>query len=761
MLKWILGFLLGCCSIFWLPQTLSVNMWIATAFVLIIGLVIAGKVHSSIISALNLSVIGFCMGLLWLNLHSELRLKHQIVEPLPESRIIKAKLVSIPQVYSQLLQFKVEVVASENQAQSNIKLEDQKLKMSWYRYQEDFDYDDLPRLGEVWQFETKIKPITAALNIEGYDAEKQAFIEGLVGKGSIKKGTAKRLIETEPFSIDYLRQSLHESLSSFENAGILQALLVGEKSGIDLEQRQKIQALGISHLLAISGLHISIIAGLAFWIGNRAVALINRIGLSITPVYGAAVISLLAALFYSALAGFSIATVRALIMWAVFVVTLISANNRSLIRSLAIALIIILVIDPISVLSFGFWLTFIAIAIIGAVLSGRVLFASKIWLAIKTQWYVSVGMALVVAFLFQQVSALAFVVNLILIPLFSFLVLPMVFIAVLILLLFKSSLLLSLLDKAFSLFFDLVDIQFLQEQSLFLQTAINDWAFLLLVLGYLLYLLPVGRLKILPASVFVLLAILTWLKPYKSPDYKLVIFDVGHGLANLVYNHEIAILYDTAFANDGFSYAETTLIPSLRKLGIHKLDALIVSHDDMDHSGGLKALLKAFEIDLLINSKKCNKYPTLSFNDLQIELYSAFGATKDVKSNNRSCVTKIITGNHTALFTGDIEKQAELALLKQGANLQVDFLLSPHHGSNTSSQYPFIKSVNGRIVIHSTDRFNRFGFPKLKVQQRYQEMGYQQLSTGCHGMLTINLRTAEIIKMRQQRRIWRFQECTF
>lgn len=123
-------------------------------------------------------------------------------------------------------------------------------------------------------------------------------------------------------------------------------------------------------------------------------------------------------------------------------------------------------------------------------------------------------------------------------------------------------------------------------------------------------------------------------------------------------------------------------------------------------------------------------------------------------------MVKVTTNNKSVLLTGDIEKEAEFQLLKSNFEFKSDILISPHHGSNTSSTYPFIKKIAADLVIHSTDRFNRWGFPKQRVIHRYNEMSYQQLSTGCTGMLAINLKTNEITKMRQKRRIWRLSECS-
>ncbi len=756
MLKWILGFLLGCCSIFWLSEPLPKWGWLLILIFVALLIVVSGRIYNKSILIRNFGriLIGFCIGLLWLNFHSELRLKQRISEPLLKPHIIEAKLVSIPQIYHELLQFKVDVIASDSRL-----LVGKKLKVSWYQYPKKLVINNrLPKLGETWQFVVSVKPIVSALNVAGYDAEKQAFIDKVNAKATIKKDSALKLKSAPTISVDSFRQYLFEELASFENSGILQALIIGEKSSINEAQNQTIRALGISHLLVISGLHISIVAGIVFWLSLKFSVHLKRIGLSLTPLYLAGMASLLAALLYSALAGFSIATLRALLMWAAVVISITSANERKMGYSLALAILVILLLDPLSLLSYGFWLTFAAIGIIAIVLMGRVKLSSKWLLGAKIQWKISLGMGLLIWFLFQQISFVTFAVNLILIPLFSLIILPLVFVSLLPLLIFGSRILLGAVDTLISQFFDFFSAEFIQNHNFFVHSYLDGSMLIALAMAYGLYVLPLGRLKWLPIAAISSIALLASIKPQSNDDYRLAVFDVGHGLANLIYNDRVAILYDTGFANQGFSYAETSIIPSLRSLGIAKIDLLVISHEDLDHSGGVEKIKNAFPVLQIIDSKTCLSQQVVKFPDLELNFYSAKNKYIN-KKNNQSCVLRAKANNRTVLLTGDIEKSAESYLLEQAINLQADILLSPHHGSNTSSTYPFIKTIAAKQVIHSANRFNRFGFPKPKVVSRYKDMGYQQFSTACSGMLMIDLSTGDIKKMRHKRRIWRLEAC--
>ncbi|WP_285834462.1 DNA internalization-related competence protein ComEC/Rec2 [Kangiella sp. TOML190] len=767
MLKWILGFLIGCCSIFILPAPLDL-IWClallsASALLVFLPKLMLWRATRfnnkpdlrletpTICLILLLFFSGFCAGLAWLSIHSQARLDSRISLTQPQEAIIEARIASIPAIYPQSMYFTAIIQNSEDE-----NLNHKKLKLSWYQNQPLQETDLIwPKLGEVWRFKVRLKPIYSSLNDAGYDGEKQDFIQQIDARASVRSSGAMRLTAAASFSLSWVRQHLYQRLSRFEQAGILQALILGEKTQISEQQRQTIQALGISHLLAISGLHIAIIAGLTLWLASLIAARASFVQSRIAPLTFGLIMSCVAALLYSALAGFAIPTLRALIMWAAFALTLLSHNKQRLAFNLAMALLLILLWDPIAVLSTSFWLSFIAVFIIGLYVSGRVI-KTSIWKStIELQLFISFSMFLMGLLIFQEASLVAVLANLLLIPLFSFVLLPLIFIAVLFNLL-GWSWILHKVDGFLSFAFSQTHFQ---HKDLLLEQFIPVWLWLILFVVLLISLMPLGKIKIMPIMALLLVSLFAWMYQNKTQEFKLVIFDVGHGLSALVYNPEYAILYDTGFANQFFSSAEFYLTPSLRRLGISQIDLLIISHNDMDHSGGVTALSKAFNVQELIRANSCQTGIKKQFANLQLEF--VYANPKALKSNNQSCVVKVSTERKSLLLTGDIERKVELKIASSDYpyDLTADILLSPHHGSNTSSSYPFIKAVSPELVIHSTDRFNRYGMPHAKVKKRYQDLAVQQMMTGCSGQISINLATGKLQSVREKRRIWRNPPC--
>ncbi len=759
MLKWILSFLLACCCIFWLASPLGLWHWLllAVSILLLLTLSPIMKIWGSFLQnpgwfkSILVSISGFCFGLAWISIHAQQRLNDQITLPQPRLAIIEAKLVSIPEIYHDSIHFDV------------MDQQGKKLRLSWYQYEKDkeattFLSETLPKLGEKWRFRVRLKPIYSALNPAGFDGERYAFTQGLTARGNIQKNQAERLEEASLFSLSYLRQWIYEELDHYENAGILQALILGEKAKISVKQQNIIRSLGISHLLAISGLHIAIIAGLSLWLTQKLVSQIGWLNKSFSPLNYALLVSIIAALFYSALAGFSVATLRALLMWLAVVYSLLNARQAGLVKNLGFALLIILLLDPLAVLSYGFWLTFAAVVMIGLILMGRPFKASRWLLAIKLQFYLSFGMSLLNIGLFQQLSLISFFANIILIPLFSLIILPFLFLSVVSKIIFNWTLPLKSFDYGLSHFFNWVEQLQLVDTGLFLDVYLPGWLLIVLALIFILMLYPLSKVKYIPMNVLLVIATLGFFNQPKQQDYKLIVFDVGHGLANLIYNQQTAILYDSGFANEHFSNANLYVLPSLRKLGIRKIDLLVTSHQDLDHSGGYQNIKSQLKVLEEIDQDNCKTDQQWIFNGMKLSVVYA-QTNPDVKANNRSCVIKVETENKSVLLTGDIEKLVELALARRPELIHSDILLAPHHGSNTSSTYPFIKSVSPEIVIHSTDRFNRYGMPHPKVVARYRDFKIQQLSTGCSGAIRINLNTGELQQMRSEYRSWRNRIC--
>jgi len=818
MFKWIFGLLTGCCSIFLLPAVpplVSLLSLIITAFLL---LYVSNKSTNTnpILSAFSLFSSGILFGICWVSLHASWRIAQQI--PLPENlaaHIIEGQVDSIPVIYPDYCQFQVKVTASKSLALMNKRL---LLK----DYQKGHTGSDINpcgyQLGQNWSLTVKLKPIHGPINQAGFDYEFYMFERGIDGKGYIKQG--KRLTEAPAVSINGLRQYLYDELIAFDNAGIFQALVIGKKTTMTKESRDVLQSLGLSHLVAISGLHISIIAGVIFWITRKSLGWVvvlskNRL---INPFKAALIISCLAALIYSALADFSLPTVRALIMWCSVAGFMLLHRNTALWSGLIYALLLILTINPLSVLSAGFWMSFIAVAVISMVLFGRISidqsWFGRLQKLIKLQVFITLVLALVSLLVFGKASLLGVIANIIVIPMFSLLILPLVLIGVLLLVITKQSWLLTIIDDGIGRFFQLAIEWRGVLESIQLDLFVSPW---LLIAGFILSILlmmPLGKLKrpwilLLSILLFMAVGLESVLHQGAGKDSieqgtkngsKVIIFDVGHGLAVLLTDGKHHVLYDTGYASSGSSAFESYISPALKELRIKKLDALILSHKDNDHAGGAEHILNSMPVGELLMGKwgigksKIGKWRSRwsqefnSMSDCRQGLFRRYGNFtleaispnhSESGDNDNSCVIKATFNNRhgdednykfsgerrdefSILLTGDIEKETEYRLAQNVSlrkQLKSDVLLVPHHGSNSSSTYPFIKMIDPNTVIYSTERYSRYNLPHSKVIKRYGNFDTKQLHTGCLGQITLAVSSGTYNVQRATRRIWRKPVC--
>lgn len=770
MFKWILGLLLGCCSLFLLPAIPSATI-LTLNFTVAAGSLWCVKALTNVLIK-NIAVIisGIAFGFAWASLHADGRLQQQIPSPQNLSEhIIEAEVDSLPVVYPEYCQFRSKVVQATTSTLLNktILLKD---------YSKDCQY----QLGDVWSLTVKLKPIHGPINVAGFDYEYYMFQAGINGKGYIKN--AERVSNSGKYTISRARQQLYRKLNRLAQAGIFQALVLGDKANISHQQREQLRQFGLSHLVAISGLHISIIAGVSFWLlfklAGLGVKLFSQ--LDWRPLTIALIGSCIAALLYSALADFSLPTVRALIMWCSVAFCMLLRRAGAFLSGLKLALLIILIIEPLSVLAAGFWMSFIAVAVISLLLFGRVRADSsklaKVKTLIKLQVTITLVLLLPSLLLFQQASLLGMVVNLVMIPLFSMFILPLVLLSILLMLFFGNYWLLHVLDGLIDSLFQLLSMLTPYTKMFYFDLAVEPWILVVLFIIALVVCCPLGKIKrpLAALSVIVLLPpVLADIKHDTNP--KLVIFDVGHGLSVLLTDGRHHILYDTGYASEHSSAFESYIYPSLQRMGVRQLDALILSHKDNDHSGGVNRIIETMPVKKLIagewlNSKystqpsmACRKGSELVAGSFKLQMLHPQVAT--VGNNNDSCVIRVTANaseeDFSLLLTGDIEREVEYKLAEElQRQLASDILVVPHHGSKSSSIYPFIKMVNPALVLYPSERYSRYNLPNEEVVKRYDVFEAKQLDTGCLGQITITLKQLQYNFQRQQRKLWRVTPCS-
>lgn len=787
MFKWIIGLTLGCCSVFVLPTTASSSVLIIALLSAFALLHFSQSCKQSLFRACCVLSSGLIFGLGWSLLSAISRLDAQIQPPSNHrAHIIEAEVDSLPVIYSDYCQLTVKVLESKQRS-----LQHKELLLK------DYSSNCAYELGQTWQLTIKLKPIYGPVNHAGFDYEYYLFQLAIDGKGYIKQSAL--ITNSSDISIARFRQIIYDGLNQFDNAGILQALIIGEKGNLPKRQQKQLQQLGLSHLIAISGLHITIIAGVSFWLMFKFLGFLAVIcnTTRLRPYSCALIISCIAATCYSALADFSLPTVRALIMWCAVVSMVLTQRSGAFLSGLKLALLLILIMNPLSVLSASFWMSFIAVTVISLLLFGRSAsrrkeprrkesgheksshFWSKLYQLFSIQFYLTAILAIPSIALFQQANFLGLIANIIMIPLFSIIILPLILIGVILYFLLNIKVGLVLIDQAISWFFELLSSHQTLLDLSSLELYANPWLLSGVAILALVMCLPLGRLKY-PWLAMMLAYIGVFNIPTHTPTIPtMTVFDVGHGLSVLLSDGKHHILYDTGYASAGSSAFKSYILPSLRKLNIKTLDIFIVSHKDNDHSGGLNSAISSIPVKHLVAGQWLNSEQlpdttnplTISFCEEGYEqtigsfhLKAIYPASSIIGDNNNSCVIKVTSSlahhSFSILLPGDIEEDGEYLLASEKrTGLASDILLVPHHGSNSSSIYPFIKMVNPSIAIYSTERYSRYHLPHKKVIKRYRDFNINQLHTGCSGQISINLTDFSAKAARSEAHIWRQAGC--
>lgn len=637
------------------------------------------------------------------------------------------------------------------------------VQLSWYRN------PVLPRAGESWRFEVKLRAPRGYMNPDGFDYERWLFRQGIGATGYVRQGS---LMDSTPRGVDgrllALRESIREALESRVPEGIprqlMVALVLGEKRGLSQAQREVLAATGTSHLLAISGLHIGLVAGAAFW-------LVGGLGRLCWPVSGRRVeviawaISLLVAGFYACLAGLGIPTRRALLMLCLFAGFKLSRRSLGGWQALCIALGVVCLFDPLAVLDQGLWLSFGAVACIGMVIRGhRSAREGRVSQWANVQLAISVGLAPLLVAQYGQVSILAPLVNLLLVPWFGVALLPPLLLGVLVLPVVPG-----LAEPILA--FQAGHLQLLWS-ALERLSIVGAWklahpgslVFALAVLGSGLFLLPPG----IPGRRLGLVCWLSLLAPIRTgmehAEFSVTVLDVGQGLATVLRTREHVLVYDTGPAYRENAVASLTLIPYLRSLGIQAIDLLVTSHSDMDHSGGRVATGIAFKPewelagDAIAGTEPCVagmqwEWDGVSFSFLHPQRDSR------LEGNEASCVLLVRSRRGSVLFTGDIPSSIERRIVSEQRCLEVDVVIAPHHGSGTSSSASLVKASSPTYVVFAAGFNNRWGFPVESVENRWHMVGSKTLVTGLSGAVTVRFTgdgagQIDLERMRN-RRIWR------
>jgi len=602
------------------------------------------------------------------------------------------------------------------------------------------------RAGERWQMTLRLKAPHGSRNPHGFDYELWLWEQGVQATGYVRAGAKdpvpQRLGQTWRHPVAWARQMLRERIyarvAERQSAGLIAALVVGDQSSIDRLDWDVFRATGISHLVSISGLHITMFAWgaalLVGWLWRRSM----RLCLAVPAPSAALVGGVLLATAYAVFSGWGVPAQRTCLMLATVALLRLSGARWPWPQVWMLACAVVVAFDPWALLQPGFWLSFVAVGVLFATDSGaarayptgaRARF-DALKAMFREQWVITVALTPLTLLLFGQVSVVGLAANALAIPWMTLVVTPLAMLGVLV-------------PAVWELAAMAIGVQMgaLQWLASFPWASISVampplWAGVAGVLGGVVLVFPWSwSMRIL--GVPLLLPVLLWRTPLPAPgQFELLAADIGQGNALLVRTASHALLYDAGPRYSLESDAgHRVLVPLLQALHT-RLDRLVLSHRDMDHVGGAPAVLAMQpQADLLSSieaenplqglrpAQRCVAGQSWVWDGVTFEVLHprAEDYETGAKSNAMSCVLRISNGAQAALLAGDLEQAQEARLVVSGVNLKSDVLLVPHHGSKTSSSAAFLDAVQPQIALVQSGYRNRYGHPADPVLVRYFE----------------------------------------
>lgn len=621
--------------------------------------------------------------------------------------------------------------------------------------------DDL-RAGERWQMTVRLKAPHGGRNPHGFDYELWLWEQGVQATGSVRAGPKnlppQRLADTWWHPVERARQAVRDSIyvhvADRQLAGVIAALVVGDQNAIERADWDLFRATGVAHLMSISGLHVTMFAWLAAaavgWLWRRSDVLGWRAGEAWPVPQVALVGGVLLATMYAVFSGWGVPSQRTVWMLATMGVLRLSGRQWPWPSVCLLACAVVLAVDPYALLQAGFWLSFVAVAVLFATDSGAshadgISARARFSLMLRQQWSITLALAPLTLLLFQQVSVVGLLANLLAIPWVTLVVTPLCLLGVLVPPLWQAA------AQAIAALGWVLQVFASWPFATISVAATALWMGASGILGAALLVLRLPwtwRLLGVP----LLLPVLLWQTP-RPPvgHFGLLAADIGQGNAVVVRTAGHTLVYDTGprFGLDSDA-GQRVLVPLLRALG-ERVDMVVVSHRDSDHSGGAASVLATQPQARLLSSmenghplqavravQRCAAGQSWIWDGVQFEVLHPQATDYDnvQKPNALSCVLRISNGIYTALLVADIEQPQEAALVARQVPLRADVLLVPHHGSKTSSSPAFLDAVQPRFALVQAGYRNRFGHPAPPVLERYQARGIPVVDSSRCGAAT-------------------------
>ncbi len=644
------------------------------------------------------------------------------------------------------------------------------LQLAWYG--EELQPRQRLQAGSRWQLPLRLRAPRGLRNPGGGDAEKFALAARLAATGFVLEPTlAVRL--AAPSGIDAWREAMSVRVAvavPSASSRYVRALALGDTRGLDDADWARLRAAGLTHLIAISGFHVGLVAGFCALCAAALWWLWPHPGRWLPRPFAAGAGALLGAFGYALLTGMAVPTLRTAVMIAALVAARWLRRRLRLVDTLALGCCVLLLLDPLAVLGAGFWLSFAGVAWLlwclpdGAGKGPRAVAGGFL----VAQAVASLGLLPLTVLLFGQASFAGPIANLAAVPWWSLVVVPLALLGVLAETLHAGLGQWSWQAAAwcFDLLWPLLARIADSPLAMAWLPAARWYALPLALLSAFWLLLPLG----LPGRG---LALLLWLPllypPRELPapgEVELTVIDVGQGLSVLVRTASHSLLYDMGPAiPDGFDAGERAVIPALHALGVRRLDAAVVSHGDNDHAGGLQAVAATFPMPLVLapegspvaGNRACHAGMAWQWDGVRFRVLHP-GAAFPYLGNEAACVLRIESAHGSALLAGDVGHYVERKLLAEAsADLRSDVVLVPHHGSDGSSDPGFVAATGAKLALVSSGADNRFRHPRPPVVRRWCEAGAEVLDSARSGAIRVWLGGGGL-RLREQRsfhrRLW-------
>ena len=633
--------------------------------------------------------------------------------------------------------------------------------------------------GQHWRLLMRIKPPVATYNPHSFDSERWLMAQGLQGFGYVKPSNHNSLLNQHSKQLSYRQLIYDQIITSFpytETSSSLAALLLGYRSDLTSEQRDRLRESGLSHLIAISGLHVSLAMFPGILMGSFVWLIIwNRV--RIRKQSTQMLIGLATATIYALMSGFEQPAQRALFMLVILTILSLGASRASGIQRLLVAIVVMLLIEPQSMIDISFWLTVVVTAVI--LLGLHVKAHSRINSIVYLQLLLCVVVSAFQLMLFSEYSLTSFSQNLWAIPFISLLIIPLGFLWLVVSQLselfvqldYIETMIASILDYLVYLFWYVLETiaQFKQKQfqsMLVWRSHVSFLQFLPLMIALMLVWLTGLRYSAVPSIVMVTI-LLTF--TVKRKGLILTAFDVGQGTAIAIEVDDKLLLYDSGYRHDDWVKIAAILPPWLLANDYKHFNYYIESHSDIDHSGGTEWLLANYRVDTVLHSHSSSQMSFLNRAQCRPDVNYLMGTAEVTilsppqdnqwADNDRSCVVLIDYAGKKILLTGDIESTGEQWLVSNYPWLRADIVLVPHHGSKTSSSWPLLSMLRPSIAINTSGYDNRFSFPHDEIVNRYQQIGSALYDTATHGQIKVFIQQSGEINIHSTRQqnpaLWR------